>query len=585
MKTAEPQAAEAPNTGAQNTEPRSTEPPATEGRLDSYRARVFEERKRLRRAFSDPAARQRGVLTDLLTFNAGTAYGKAHGFDRLRTLDDLRKAVPVQDYTALSPWIERMAEGEPNVLTADQPAVFFTSSGSTGAHKKIPVTPRFMHTTFFPFYYAAWAPMAEHFPDVLTRPDAVLNLKHDPVVAPATTASGRPHVGASQVDFGKMFGEHLSAEPGTAAPWATLPVPVAPDDHVEKMYLRLRMAVESDVRCVIGINPAMVAAVPYQLRLWWPRIVKDVRDGTLGGHPFRSPNPERAAELERLAAYFGTVRPAHIWPNMRLLFCWTTGLASLYLPRLREEFGPSVTALPAPVAASEGPVGVALDRHPTAGSLVVTASVYEFVDADRDLGPDVETLAPHELEPGREYHAIYSHVGGLYRYAGGDVVRVVDTVDGVPRVSYAGRKNRSDVAGERLRDAQVVRALQSALGGAGLAVRNAACHVETPDGRPPRYVFALAGESAWSTDETRRLTAALDTELTRESADYRAARDAGRLGPAELIRLDRDAFLEEWQESVGRGVRPTQVKDRLFRQDPENWRQLTGAAARQGDRS
>lgn len=583
MQTAEPSAAEPANTGSSNTEP-----PHAEDRLGQYRARVFEERNRLRRAFCDPAARQLEVLTDLLAFNAGTAYGKAHDFDRLRTLDDLRKAVPVQDYAALSPWIERMAEGEPGVLTADQPAVFFTSSGSTGAHKKIPVTPRFMHTTFFPFYYAAWAPMAEHFPDVLTRPDAVLNLKHDPVVAPATTASGRPHVGASQVDFGKMFGEHLSAEPGTSAPWAVLPVPVAADDHVEKMYLRLRMAVESDVRCVIGINPAMVAAVPYQLRLWWPRIVKDVRDGTLGGHPFRSPNPERAAELERLERYFGTVRPAHIWPNMRLLFCWTTGLAALYLPRLREEFGPSVTALPAPVAASEGPVGVALDRHPTAGSLVVTASVYEFVDADRDLGPDVETLGPHELEPGREYHAIYSHVGGLYRYAGGDVVRVVDVPSqpgGVPRVSYAGRRNLSDVAGERLRDAQVVRALESALGGAGLAVRNAACHAETPDGQAPRYVFALAGESAWSADETRRLTAALDTELARESAGYRAARDAARLGPAELLRLGRDAFLEEWQDSVGRGVRPTQVKDRLFRQDPENWRRLTGAAARQGDRS
>ncbi|MEU9794005.1 GH3 auxin-responsive promoter family protein [Streptomyces sparsogenes] len=559
-------------------------PPAAEGRLDRYRARVFLERDRLREAFADPAARQREVLADLLAFNAGTAYGKAHDFGRLRTLDDLRSAVPVQDYAALSPWIERMAEGEPNVLTADRPAVFFTSSGSTGAHKKIPVTPRFMRTTFFPFYYAAWAPMAEHFPDVLARPDAVLNLKHDPVAAHPTTASGRPHVGASQVDFGKMFGEHLSAEPGTAAPWATLPVPVAADDYLEKMYLRLRMAVESDVRCVIGINPAMVAALPYQLRQWWPRIVKDVRDGMLGGHPYRAPNRERAAELERLAAYFGTVRPAHVWPNMRLLFCWTTGLASLYLPRLREEFGPAVTALPAPVAASEGPVGVALDRHPTAGSLVVTASVYEFVDADRELGRDVATLGPDELEAGREYHVIYSHVGGLYRYAGGDVVRVVDMVDGVPRLSYAGRRNGSDAAGERLRDAQVVRALRSALGTVGLAARNAACHVETPEGGAPRYVFAPAGESVWSAEETRRITAALDTGLARESAGYRAARDAGRLGPVALLPLGPDAYLREWQDTVARGVRPPQVKDRLFRQDPEDWRQLT-AAARQGDRS
>ncbi|WP_190091435.1 GH3 family domain-containing protein, partial [Streptomyces melanogenes] len=383
----------------------SVEPWSDPGRVERYRSRVFAERARLRAAFADPAGHQQRVLEDLLAFNADTAYGRAHGFASVRTLDDWRKTVPVQDYSALAPWIERAAAGEDNVLTADKPAVFFTSSGSTGAHKKIPVTPRFMRTTFFPFYYAAWAPLIEHFPDVLARPDAVLNLKHDPIAAPPVTASGRPHMGASQVDFGSRFGEPLSAEPGTGAPWATLPVAVDAGAHLDKMYLRLRMAVESDVRCVIGINPAMVAALPYQLNLWWPRILKDIRDGTLDGHPGLLPNPQRALELQQLTRCHATIRPAHIWPNMRALFCWTTGLASLYLPRLREEFGPGVTLLPAPVAASEGPTGVALDRHPTAASLVVTASLYEFADADQDLTPDTHTLQPHELEPGRDYHA------------------------------------------------------------------------------------------------------------------------------------------------------------------------------------
>ncbi|MDO0939385.1 GH3 auxin-responsive promoter family protein [Streptomyces sp. DG2A-72] len=288
-------------------------------------------------------------------------------------------------------------------------------------------------------------------------------------------------MGASQVGFGAKFGEPLSAEPGTGAPWGSLPVPVAADAHLEKMYLRLRLAVESDVRCVIGINAAMVA-LPYQLNPWWPRIVKEVRDGTLGGLPPTAPNPGRARRLEELAERYGTVRPAHVWPNMRALFCWTTGLAALYLPCLREEFGAAVTVLPAPVAASEGPVGVALDRHPSAGSLVVTASVYEFADADADLCAGSETLAPHELEPDRDYHVVFSHVGGLYRYAVGDVVRVVDHADGVPRLEYTGRSTRSDHAGKRLRDAQVIRALTAALGVGGLEVRNAACRLGPPPG-------------------------------------------------------------------------------------------------------
>ncbi|MFI9173093.1 GH3 family domain-containing protein [Streptomyces lincolnensis] len=551
-------------------------------RLRRYRERVFGERHRLRAAFADPTGHQHRVLADLLDANAGTEYGRKYGFARIRTVDEYRRAVPVHSYADLAPWIERAAAGEPDVLTADRPELFFTSSGSTGAHKKIPVTPRFMRTTFFPFYYAAWAPLVEHFPDVLAHPDAVLNLKHDPLSAPPTTASGRPHVGASQVDFGTRFGEPLSAEPGTGARWGTLPVPVADGDHLEKMYLRLRLAVESDVRCVIGINPAMVAAVPHQLGLWWDRIVREVRDGTLGGLPYRAPNPARAAELTRLSDRHGTVLPAHVWPHMRALFCWTTGVASLYLPRLREQYGAGVTLLPAPVAASEGPVGVALDRHPTAGSLVVTASLYEFADAETDLGPDTATLLPHELEPDRDYHVVFSHVGGLYRYAVGDVVRVVDRVGGVPRLEYTGRATRSDHAGERLREAQVIRALHTALAATGLEVTNAACRVDP--GQPstgPSYTFAVAPRLPWSEDESGRFATLLDEALGRESAGYRAARAGGRLGALSVLRLAPEAFLRVWQDSVAGGVRPTQVKDRLFRQNPEQWARLTGTA---GDR-
>ncbi|MBY8839894.1 GH3 auxin-responsive promoter family protein [Streptomyces sp. SP2-10] len=566
MSSAEPSTAPGP-AGPDWTDPH---------RLRRYRDRVLTERRRLRAAFADPEAGQRRVLADLLEFNSRTEYGVRHGFDRIRTLDDYRRAVPLQTYDDLAPYIERAAAGEPEVLTADRPAVFFTSSGSTGAHKKIPVTPRFMRTTFFPFYYAAWAPLIEHFPDVLAHPGAVLNLKHDPVSAPPTTASGRPHVGASQVDFGQVFGEPLSAEPGTGAPWATLPVPVAAGDHAEKMYLRLRLAVENDVRCVIGINPAMVAALPYQLRLWWPRIVKEIRDGTLGGVPHGSPDPDRAAELERLAARHGTIRPAHVWPRMRALFCWTTAAASLYLPRLREEYGAHVTALPAPVAASEGPVGVALDRHPTAGSLVVNASVYEFADADEDLAPDTATLRPHELEPGRDYHVVFSHVGGLYRYAVGDVVRVVDHLDGVPRLEYAGRATRSDHAGERLRDAQVIRSLDTALRATGLELRGATCRVNTSAQQTAAYEFAVAPLTPWSQEEAGRFTGLLDTALGRESAGYRTARTRALLDAPSLHLLDEDAFQRDWQARVDSGIRPTQVKDRIFRQDPQQWSALTG---------
>ncbi|KJE21072.1 GH3 auxin-responsive promoter-binding protein [Frankia torreyi] len=538
----------------------------------AYRTRVLAERDRLRAALPAAAEHQRMVLDDLVDRNAGTAFGRRHGLAAVRTLDDLRAAVPVQTFADHAPWIERMAAGERRVLTARDPVVYFTSSGSTGERKKIPITADFMRTSFFPFFYAAWAPIVEHFPDTLARPEYFLNLKHDVVAAPTVTASGRPHLGASQVDFGAAFGEPLSAEPGTRAPWMRLPVAVDDADHERRMYLRLRMAVEADVRAVIGINPAMVAVLPHQLARWWPDIVREVRDGTLGGVRCLEPNPRRARELDALDTYAGTIRPAQVWPRMRVLFCWTTGIASLYLPGLRAEFGADVAVLPAPVAASEGPVAVALDRHGTAGSLLVTAAVHEFLDADDDVTPDSDTLRWEELEAGREYHVIFTHVGGFYRYAVGDVVRVVDRVAGVPRVEYAGRGTRSDAAGERLRESQVTRAVAAAARAGGLEVRNVACRVRTAG--PAAYEFALASTSPWSPTEIEAAAARLDEALGAESPGYRTARAAGHLGPPTVRQLGTDAFARDWQARVAEGVRPTQVKDRMFRQDAAMWDRL-----------
>src|SRR5260370_39834327 len=143
------------------------------------------------------------------------------------------------------------------------------SSGSTGDSKKIPITREFMRTGFFPPFYAAWANFVEHFPDVMAREDSTRNLKHDPVSQTATTPSGRPHLGASQVDFSAAFGEPLSAEPGSRPPWGVLPVSIGDTDYLEKAYLRLRLAVGHDGRSLIGLHPARGAAGPDRLSPWW----------------------------------------------------------------------------------------------------------------------------------------------------------------------------------------------------------------------------------------------------------------------------------------------------------------------------
>src|SRR3954454_15810993 len=292
---------------------------AADDRQD-YLERASAQKRRLVETLPDAAAHQRRVLNETRPPGAASAFGREHGFERIGGVDDFRAAVPIRAYDELERWIVRAAGGEPQVLTGEDPLVFFGSSGSTGAVKQIPITAGFIREVYMPFLYATYAGVFERYPEVLLRDDATLNLKYDPGAKRSVTASGRPHIGASQLDFGGV--SDIPTEPGTRAPWSSLPPELEAGDTFARLYNRVRLAAEHDLRCVVGINPAQVAALPWLLERWWPEIVGEIRDGTLAGSPARPPNPDRADELERLAGWFGTLLPAHVWPHVDLIVCW-----------------------------------------------------------------------------------------------------------------------------------------------------------------------------------------------------------------------------------------------------------------------
>lgn len=545
--------------------------------VQHYLEEAHAARQRYLQALDQAGAWQERVLHDCVSPNVDTAFGAEHGFAAIRSPDDFRRAVPIRTYDELRPWIERSVAGEPRVLTAEDPALFFTSSGSTGGHKYIPVTQRFIDTCWMPFFYTIFGNFLAYHPEAMERADATLNLKWDPLRATGQTRTGKPHLGASQVDFHKLFGAAEVWEPGLEAPWAHVPAHITSDN--QRTYFRLRVALQHDVRTIIGINPAMIAALVDQLAHWGADLIRETHDGTILGQPHGAPAPERARALERLAGHFGALRPAHVWPRLTSIYCWTGGLASLYLPHLRASFGPDVELLPAPVAASEGPVGVPLDRHPTAGPLAVAGAFLEFVHADEDLRGDSRTLLAHELREGGEYHAILTQTGGLYRYSAGDVVRVVDTMRGVPRVEYAGRRVISSVAGERLRESQIVEALRQALAATGLEVRNATCRAIEVDRAPPCYAFAVEGNRPWRPEEPEALASRLDHSLERICGRYAEARRDGKLAPATVHVVAPGTFFDLWNRRVDSGVRPAQAKDRVFQRDDAEWDALMAARA------
>ena len=95
---------------------------------------------RLLAAAGDPEAAQARTLQNILASLASTEVGRRYGYGTIKDADAFRAAVPVHDYEALRPFIDRqIATGEP-VITASRPVMYARTSGTTGHPKMIPVT-------------------------------------------------------------------------------------------------------------------------------------------------------------------------------------------------------------------------------------------------------------------------------------------------------------------------------------------------------------------------------------------------------------------------------------------------------------
>ncbi|MFN8075152.1 MAG: GH3 auxin-responsive promoter family protein [Kineosporiaceae bacterium] len=531
-----------------------------------FRAEVARARESLRAELGDVHAAQHAVLTRVLAANADARFGREHGFARLRDLAAYRRAVPIRDDVSMRRWTEAAARGERSVLTSQEPTLFFRGR-EAGCARVVPVTPRYVHEVVLPLAYAAAAPFLQ-VPDALARRDAVFTLNWDPSAPSGRTPAGRPVVGPAELDAVRAFDAPAPLEPGRDAPWMQLPVRVAADDWLERLYLRLRVAAASDVQVIAAADAAQLAGLADLLDVVAERLVRDLHDGTLSGVDLGDPRPDLAAALQRQADAAGRLLPAHVWPRLRLLHCSPVGLAAVFLPRLREQFGVGVAAGYAPVGSADAMLGAPLDRHARAVTAAVGRVLFEFVGVDDEITPDTDTLAAWEVQAGKEYQVVITHVGGAYRYRLDDVVRVVDVVRGVPRLEPVGSAVPHVVAGVPLRESHVVRAAVMAGERTGIELRNLRCRDAEGE---PRYELLVEGWQPLDAEDRELLAAAFDSELARASSEYAEARDEARLRPVRLVEAPTGTFAAHWRRRVERGTPPPQATDRVFERAPALW--------------
>ena len=99
---------------------------------------------------TEAEALQMAAFHSLLHHARHTVWGRKYGYGEIRTYEEYRRRVPLQTYEEAKPYIERVLQGEKDVLWPGRTKWFAKSSGTTNDKSKyLPVTADALRTIHY----------------------------------------------------------------------------------------------------------------------------------------------------------------------------------------------------------------------------------------------------------------------------------------------------------------------------------------------------------------------------------------------------------------------------------------------------
>lgn len=527
---------------------------------------------RFAEATRNPEVAQAQVLADLLDRNASTSFGSEHGFAAMRGADDYAASVPIRDYEGFRPYVRRIIFGESGVLTADQPYMFTSTSGTTGEPKLVPVTAQWREA--MASMTRLWLANA-----VSDHPMCMAH-KSLSIVSPAV--EGHTDTG---IPFGAMSGITYQRLPNLIRRGLAVPYEVALiADYEARYYVAMRLALAERISIVGTPNPSTLIQLARVGAENAESIVRAIHDGTLGiAAPIMKAtaevssrmaldalrsclrrDPARARELEQAIGSRGRLLPCDAWPDLALIGCWLGGSVGFQAGQLATWYG-DVPLRDLGFWASEGRMTIPLTDHDAAGVLAVHENFYEFIPED-DLGREgVTPLRAHQIENGKRYYIVISAGNGLYRYDINDIVEVRGFFNATPRIAFV-RKGRDmiNITGEKLHLNHIQTALRSAEARSLIKVIQFRV---IPDVPASRYDVLIETRSTVCPANAGTFLEAFDRTLAACNVEYAGKRASRRLAPPRL-HLMRPGWSQRFAAAdISRGKREAQYK----------WQQITQA--------
>ncbi len=527
----------------------------------------------LKKADKNPRKSSEKTLRSILKYAKDSVYGKEHDFSYILEAEDdtelyrrYNEKVPVNDYEALRPYVERHKHGESDILFPGKPVLYATTSGTTSEPKWIPITKEYLSNIYGKMTKVWLFNFIKNRHKVFSGKILSIVGKVIEGYAPDGTVFGSVS-GVTQRDC-PGFVKALYSNPQCVYSIA---------DYNARYYVLMRMGIEQDVTLIVTANPSTIVELQNNVNVFFDEYVEDIEKGTLSQkvqiapeirkelEACLKPNPKRAAELRALKAKYGHVLPKHYWPNIQLLTTWKCGNTKIYLDKFKNSFPESMLYQEFGYFASECRFGLVLDD--TLNTVLFPHfHYYEFVAEEDMENPNPKYYQLHELQEGKRYCPFVTTFAGLYRYNMNDLLEIGPKFMNTPTVHMIQKVNGIvTITGEKLHERQFISAVQKVAEDTGLKVRFFIGFADL-ENSCYRYYYEFEDQEV-SQEQCEDFNRKVDEVLKQTNIEYKAKRDSLRLKDPKAFRLVKESFEQFKAACIAEGARDGQFKLQLLMQD------------------
>lgn len=454
---------------------------------------------------SDPIAAQREVLQDLITHGQYTEFGRKYGFNQLFNIRKFKETVPIHEYEDLKPYIDRIMQGEENVLWNTPVNWFAKSSGTTSEKSKfIPITKESLEDCHFQsakdvltMYYNNRSES-----DLLTGKGLVIGGSHQ--ISPIN----------DDMQYGDLSAVLLQNTP-IWANWIRTPeLSIALMDEWEaKIEKMARHTIQEDVTSISGVPT-------------WTLIL-----------------------IKRILEITGKQTLKEVWPNLELYIHGGVSFTP-YRSQFQKLIGEGCNYLEM-YNASEGFFAAQVSPEED-GMLLFTENgiFYEFMPVAEYGKPNPKTIGLKDVEIGQHYAIIISTNGGLWRYLVGDTVQFISKFPF--KLKVTGRlKQYINAFGEELIADNADRAIAIASEKTGSVVKDyTAAPIYFGENSPGAHEWLIEFEQAPASIEAFK--AMLDAALKELNSDYEAKRHRDMALTMPVVHALPEGVFNKWLKQKGK---------------------------------